>query len=308
MTKTSKALLFVAALVLLAFFVMIGSFFQFLSSVSENVSITEDISKKPHLTLLKLDGPIFSAEGTLSSIRRIREDEHCQGVMVRIESPGGAVGASQEIYHALRELRKSGKPVIVSQANIAASGGYYVSLAGEKIFANPGTLTGSIGVIFQFPEAERLFDKVGISLQTVKSGALKDVGNFARKPTAPELAYLQNVIDDTYDQFFSDILVERPISSDSLKTVADGRVLTGRQAQKMGLIDTLGGFEDAKRYLASKTGVDFNQAMWVEPPPKKWFESLAEEPGLTGSRGMDAALKEWIPRLKPGLFSLWTQP
>src|SRR5690606_30284723 len=127
-------------------------------------------------------------------------------------------------------LRDADIPLAVSFGNIAASGGYYVSLAGERIFANPGTLTGSIGVIFQFPEAERLLDKAGVSLQTVKSGALKDVGSPARKPTPEELGYLQNVIDDTYEKFLADVAAARGIAPDSLRTIADGRVMTGRQA------------------------------------------------------------------------------
>src|SRR5690606_19018610 len=128
---------------------------------------------------------------------------------------GGAVGSSQEIHASLNALKAQGIPVVVSLGNVAASGGYYVALAGEKIFANPGTVTGSIGVIFQFPEVERLLDKAGVSLQTVKSGALKDIGNPARKATPEEMAYLQTLIDDTYDQFLTDVSVARGLAPDS---------------------------------------------------------------------------------------------
>ena len=215
MSRFTKILIVLAAIVALSFFSMVKSIANMVGRLSEDGK-TE---KSEHLTLLRIEGPIFDATSTLAILGRVAKDEHCKGLLLRVDSPGGAVGASQEIYTALRRLRRNGLPVVVSFGNIAASGGYYVSLAGEKIFSNPGTLTGSIGVIFQFPEAEKLLDKVGVSLQTVKSGPLKDVGNPARKPTPEEIKYLQGVIDDTYAQFLEDVSSNRHISMDSLKPI-----------------------------------------------------------------------------------------
>jgi protease-4 len=178
-----------------------------------------------------------------------------------------------------------------------------VALAGETIYANPGTLTGSIGVIFQFPEAEKLLQKVGVSLQTVKSGALKDVGNPGRKPTAGELKYLQYVIDDTYSQFLSDVAESRHIKVETLRPLADGRVLTGRQAQKAGLVDSLGGLDEAKRFLIARTQVGEDVAWDEEPKPQSRLQALLDPESQTSS------LARWMTglreRLSPGAFFLW---
>lgn len=262
----------------------------------------------PHLVLLKLEGPIYNSEPVLDILDRLREDRECKGVLLRVESPGGAVGASQEIFESLKALRARGIPLAVSFGNIAASGGYYVSLAGEKVFTNPGTLTGSIGVIFQFPEVEQLLGKVGVSLQTVKSGALKDVGNPARKPTPEELLYLQHVIDDTYAQFLADVSAARKIPEDSLRRLADGRVFTGRQAVEVGLVDTLGGLDAAKAWLIARAKVDKKTAWVVEPKPRSPLENFLSPESRSGVNGMDA-LNGWIAglrnRLNPGTFFLW---
>jgi protease IV len=299
-------------LAMIFFFFMMASVFQFFR-VAMTGGIDAEDKSAPHLTELRIEGPIFSAEAWLESIGRISKDKACKGVLVRIESPGGAVGASQEVFQALNGLREKGLPVIVSQANVAASGGYYISLAGDRIFTNPGTLTGSIGVIFQFPEAEKLMDKVGVDLRTVKSGALKDVGNFSRSATPAELSYLQGVIDDVHAQFIADILGRRSISRDSLLQVADGRVITGSQAVAWGLADTLGGYESARRYLAQKTGVDADTPLHQEPPKREWYDELLEPQAKAGMNPSDLAalanrLSDWagavLPSAKPGLFFL----
>lgn len=294
------------------FFFMLASLFQVFRAALSS-AMPDEVDAKPHLTELKIEGPIFSAETWLQSVNRIAQDKTCKGVIVRIESPGGAVGASQELFQALNGLRRQGLPVVVSQANVAASGGYYISLAGERIFTNPGTLTGSIGVIFQFPEAEKLMDKVGVDLRTVKSGALKDVGNFSRSATPAELQYLQAVIDDVHGQFIHDILDRRPLSRDSLLQVADGRVITGSQAVAWRLADTLGGYEDAKNYLLQKTGVASETPVRQEPPKLEWYEQWLEPQAHAKHANSDLAalagqLATWaeavMPVAKPGLYFL----
>jgi len=302
-SRYGKAFKLFLLLVLIAFFFSVGSFFQAVKALVRDDGEGPG-DTKPHLTELKIEGPILSATEYLASLRRIEKDSHCKGVLVRIESPGGAVGASQEIFQALQNLKRKGLPVVVSQANIAASGGYYISLAGDRIFTNPGTLTGSIGVIFQFPEAEKLMEKVGVGLRTVKSGALKDVGNIARQATPNELAYLQSVIDDVQEQFIADVLETRPISRDSLLRVADGRVLTGAQALRWHLADTLGGYESAVGFLAAKAGVDGSEPLKQEPPEQKWYENWMKTQAGTSFESLSRLAESWLPQLKPGLYFL----
>ena len=300
MSKFSKTMAVLAVLtVLLGLFVVLAVV-GVVAQIAEGGSVLKE--KRPHLTVLKIEGPIMGAETYLESIHRIGRDENCKGVLVRVESPGGAVGASQEILSALEGLKAKGLPLVVSQGNVAASGGYYVSLAGERIFANPGTLTGSIGVIMQFPEAKELLEKVGIDVYTVKSGDLKDVGNFARKPTQEDLKYLRTVIDDVYGQFVDDILANRPVERDSLMKVADGRILTGQDALAYGLVDTLGGFRDAQDYLAGKAGLAGDVVLVREPPEKTWVENLLESrsPG-----SLAQVAKDLLPLRREGAYYLW---
>ncbi len=299
LSKFSKVLILLGIIAVLVFFSMIKSIAEMVGRLSEG---TTEV-KRDHLTLLRIEGPIMDATSTLAILHRVDKDDHCKGLLLRVDSPGGAVGASQEIYSALKRLREKGLPLVVSFGNIAASGGYYVSLAGEKIFSNPGTLTGSIGVIFQFPEAEKLLEKIGVSLQTVKSGALKDVGSPGRKPTPEELKYLQGVIDDTYAQFLDDVSTNRHLPLDSIRPIADGRVMTGRQALRRGLVDTLGGLDDAKRYLIARTKVSEDVSWTQEPKPKSRVEKLFD-PESESSTFMHwvSGMKE---ELKPGSFFMW---
>lgn len=257
---------------------------------------------KPHLVLLRIEGPILSGETYLKSIERISKGDNCKGILLRMDSPGGAVGASQEVYSALKALKvKKHIPIVVSYGNIAASGGYYISLAGDKIFSNRGTLTGSIGVIFQFPEASELMKKIGVNLTTVKSGALKDVGNYARKSTPDELSYLQSVIDNTYEQFVGDVLANRKIKRAELLKVADGRVLTGLQAYAVGLVDTLGGLSEAKQYLETQTQLGADASYIQEPPAKNWVENLTEN----AKSPLSLLAEKAAPILGQGSFFMW---
>jgi len=293
-------------LVLLAFGLF---FFLMVASIAGMIGrLTVPVDTGPHLVQLDINGPIYESEAVLEIVRDLRADKDCKGVLVRVESPGGAVGSSQEILAALRGLKEQGIPLVVSFGNIAASGGYYIALAGEKIFANPGTVTGSIGVIFQFPEIEKLMDKAGVSLQTVKSGALKDVGNLSRKATPQEMAYLQTVIDDTYDQFLDDVSAARGIEKDSLRRHADGRIFTGRQALAAGLVDTLGGLDDAKAWLIARADVAEDIKWFREPRPRSRLEELMYPEAGTASSGLSelASLVAGVKnRLNPGTFFLW---
>lgn len=295
--KTMAILSVVAGiLVILLLLAVVGV----IGDLAEGGSVFKE--KRPHITVLHVEGPIMASDTYLESIRRVQKDAACKGLLVRVDSPGGAVGASQEILSALKSLKVRGLPVVVSQGNLAASGGYYVSLAGDRIFANAGTLTGSIGVIMQFPEARGLLDKVGVDVYTVKSGELKDVGNFARKPTPADLKYLRDVVGDVHEQFLADILASRKLERDSLLPIADGRVLTGREALEHGLVDTLGGFHEAFAYLADKAGLGKDPLSVREPPEHSWMENLLES-SLPGSLGR--AARNLLPLSHEGVYFLW---
>ena len=303
MSRFAKVMAALSVLAVVAFFFFMGSvasIFAHMGDVGGGLN-----EKRPHLTNLRLEGAIMGSDRYLESIRRISEDKHCKGVLLRIDSPGGAVGASQEIYSAIKALKSKGLPIVVSQGNLAASGGYYISLAGDRIFSNPGTLTGSIGVILQFPEAEKLMDKLGVKMNTVKSGSLKDVGNFARPPTPEEIKYLQSVIDNTYGQFIDDILANRKIDKAELLKIADGRIMTGKQAREYGLVDTLGGYREAEAFLAGLAKLDGEPVVVQEPPTKTWFENMMDSKSSTDLGSLARAAQDWLPSVRQGTFFLW---
>lgn len=303
MSRFAKVMAVMSILAVISLFFFLGSLFSLFGTMAKSSGDFKET--RPHITELKLEGPIMSSDVYMESIQRISEDKACKGILLRIDSPGGAVGASQEIHSALKGLKSKGLPIVVSQGNLAASGGYYVSLAGDRIFSNAGTLTGSIGVILQFPEAEKLLDKMGIKMNTVKSGPLKDVGNFSRPPTKEELRYLQDVIDNTYDQFIVDILASRKIDKADLLKIADGRIMTGRQAKDHGLVDTLGGYQEAKHYLAGLAKLEGEPVMVKEPPSKSWIENMLESKTASPLGSLAQAAKDWLPSVRQGTYYLW---
>jgi len=207
------------------------------------------------LGIVRVEGEIFESESVVKQLQQMRSDNLIAGVLLRVDSPGGATAPSQEIYHAVSGYRGGDKPVVVSMGNVAASGGYYISAPATKIFADPGTLTGSIGVIMSFPIYKDLAKKIGVDMQTLKSGHFKDISNPYRTMTAEERVMLQQLLEDTHDQFIADVAVSRSLNRDSLEMIADGRIFTGRQAIKVGLVDTLGGYESALAYLRHITGL-----------------------------------------------------
>lgn len=205
--------------------------------------------------LVRVADVIYSSEECVRQLRDFLDDRTVGGVVLRVDSPGGAVAPSQEIYAEIMRYRRRGKPLIASMGNVAASGGYYIVSPAMKIFANPGTLTGSIGVILQFPRFQGLMDKLGIEVETIKAGRYKDVANPHREMSARERALLQGLLDDTHEQFIDDVAAARSMAIDSLRAIADGRILNGRQARAAGLVDTLGTFQDAVGYLRRHLGL-----------------------------------------------------
>ncbi len=210
------------------------------------------------------DGSVQSLLGVETSaavkareqLNKAAKEKSVKGVLIRINSPGGAVGISQEVYQAVKKVRAK-KPVVATMGDVAASGGYYIAAAADYIYANPGTLTGSIGVISHFMNLEGIYGKLGLKDMTIKSGKYKDIGSSTRPMTDEERQILQALVDDTYDQFINDVYegrrsnsgefgeIRKTLTRDYVQSVAQGMIYTGRQAKDLGLVDKLGNYNEA---------------------------------------------------------------
>lgn len=207
------------------------------------------------VAVVEVEGLIVDAERVVRELDEHVEDPSVRAVVVRIQSPGGAVAATQEIYDAIARVRSRDKPVVASMGAVAASGGYYLATAANRIVANPGTLTGSIGVIIQLPEIEGLLKKVGVRFEVVKAGRHKDVGSISRPMSPEERAILQSLLDDMYDQFVTAVAKGRKLERNAVLALADGRVYSGRRAQELRLVDDLGGLDEAVRVAGELAGI-----------------------------------------------------
>ncbi|MBI4418031.1 MAG: signal peptide peptidase SppA [Ignavibacteriales bacterium] len=229
------------------------------------------------VAVVDLKEPIMSSEETVRQFKKYRENKSVKAIVFRVESPGGGVSASQEIYEEVRKTRESGKPVVVSMGSVAASGGYYVSCGASRIVANPGTLTGSIGVIFQYLHAEELLAKLGIDAATYKTGRLKDAGSPFRKPSAEDKKFFDQLLGDVYDQFVDVVAHERKLDRKVVLKYADGRVFTGRQALEWGFVDTLGTYENAVTIAARLGGIDGTPKLIKERKRRSFWEQFWTE-------------------------------
>jgi protease IV len=241
--------------------------------------------------LIRLTGDINDSDEFLRALEPLRRDR-IKALVVRIDTPGGGVAASQEIYEGLKRYRKeTGRPVVASLGGVAASGGYYVACAADRIVANPGTMTGSIGVILTFANAEGLLDRIGIRFRSIKSGPMKDEGAFWRELTEEERVVLQGMVDDVYEQFLETVEAGRKIPREEILPLADGRALSGRQAFTAGLVDTLGDLSFALDEARRLGGLPKDSPV-VRPPQKResllsWLQRSSSrlpgivQPGLT---------------------------
>jgi protease-4 len=207
------------------------------------------------IALVEVRGAIIDARDIVEQIARYREDDSIRAIVLRVDSPGGVVAPTQEIFEELRKTREAGKTIVASMGSVAASGGYYIACVADSIVANPGTLTGSIGVIFEMPNAEGLLRKLGVDWAVVKSGDHKDIGSPARRMTPEERRIIQSVVDDVYNQFIDVVSRYRPLSRDEVVELADGRVFTGNQAKSLRLVDRIGTYEDAIALAARMVGI-----------------------------------------------------
>jgi protease-4 len=227
------------------------------------------------IDLIEIDGPIVDSDDVVKRIRRFKKSSE-KAMIIRLDSPGGAVAPSQEIYSEILSARQDKKIVVASMSSLAASGAYYIASACDKIVADPGTLTGSIGVIAEFPEVSGLFKKIGVDYQTIKSGKLKDTGSFSRPMNAEDRVYLQNTVNDVYHQFLAAVIDGRreafkaklatilkikasAVNDEQITTYitpyADGRAVTGKKAFELGMVDQLGNYDDAVQLTADLAGI-----------------------------------------------------
>jgi protease-4 len=207
------------------------------------------------IAVVDVKGVITSSRGIVEQIERLKEDDDIKAIILRINSPGGGVGPSQEIYREVLRAKEK-KKIIASMESVAASGGYYVACASDLIVANPGTITGSIGVVMEFSNVEDLLKKIGLRSYVIKSGKHKDIGSPLRKMTSEEKAILQEVIDSVHDQFVRAVAEGRDMEERKVRQIADGRIFSGEQAKELGLVDRLGSLQDAIEIAAEMIGIE----------------------------------------------------
>lgn len=266
-------------------------FFAFLTNLSSDREETVTTGFGDKIAIVELKGEILNSEEIVRQFKKYRDDHSVKGILFRVDSPGGGVVASQEIYHEVKKTRDAGKPVVVSMGALAASGGYYVSCGANKIVANAGTLTGSIGVISQFMEVDTLLRKIGVGFTTIKSGKFKDVGNPYRGMTADDQKYFQQLMDDVHRQFISVVEKERRLDHDTVLAYADGRVFTGEQAVSIGLVDTVGTYEDALHITAHLAGIHGEPAVMREHErARSLFDTIFGETKIPDLFGMNEKL------------------
>jgi protease-4 len=236
------------------FWLIIGLFVLLIVVSLLFVMLQKNLPLGERVALIRVEGMIVDSKDTIYEIKEYVKDPLIKAIVLRIDSPGGAVAPAQEIYEEIKKAVAK-KKVIASMGSIAASGGYYIASPATKIIANPGTLTGSIGVIMEIPNLEGLMSKLGIKTEVVKSGEKKDMASVFRGIKKEERAILQKVLDNVHDQFITAVAEGRKMSYEDVKQLADGRIFTGEQALKVGLVDKLGNIEDAVQVAAELSGI-----------------------------------------------------
>jgi protease-4 len=235
-----------------------------------------DLSGQEKVAVIRLEGVILDAQSTIGDLKHYSENPLVKAIVLRIDSPGGGVVPSQEIHDAVKRIKnKSNKVIIASMGTVAASGGYYIAAATDRIIANPGTLTGSIGVIMETANLEGLLKKIGVEGVVIKSGRFKDVGSPLRKMSDEERKLLQAVMDDVHHQFIQAVAEGRSLEPSEVVPLADGRIFTGRQAKEARLVDELGDLEDAIRIAAEVAGIE-GEPKVVEPRKRFSIRDILE--------------------------------
>lgn len=250
------------------------------------------------VAVVKLEGLLLDPQETLEQLRRHQKNRSVKAVVLRVDSPGGAVGASQEVFREVQRLVQE-KTVVASFGGVAASGAYYAACPATKIVANPGTITGSIGVVMETTNLEGLMEWVRVRHEVIKSGAFKDTGNPFRKMTPAEREFLQNFVNDVHAQFEEAVAQSRGLTPAAVHELADGRIFTGRQAKELGLVDELGNLQDAINLAGQLGGIKGEpEVLWPEPPRPFWL-----------SRLMGKMIRQTLQELQPAsLLALYLLP
>jgi protease-4 len=256
--RKSTIILIIILVVLI--YLIVGMFF--ISFLTRTQTRIPSFSKG--IALIEVEGVILDSRQIVRQLKKYSKNPGIAAIVLRVDSPGGGVSASQEIYAEIKRAKGKGKKVVVSMGAVAASGGYYISAPADVIVANPGTITGSIGVIMEFPILKDLFKKLGVKFEVIKSQEHKDIGSPFREMSPKERALLQGVVSSVYEQFISVVVENRKISEKKVREIADGRILSGAQAKEFGLVDTLGALEDALRVAADMVGIKGEPQVWQE--------------------------------------------
>jgi protease-4 len=253
----------------------------------------------PRVAIVELEGVIIEVDDIVRELKAHRDNPTVRAVVLRINSPGGVVAPTQELHDAVLRLRQAGKPVVASLAAVAASGGYYVAVACDQIYANPGTLTGSIGVIMQLANLEQLMKKVGVDYVVVKAGQFKDIGNVGRPMTPDERRVMQALLDDVHGQFIGAVVSGRKLPKEDVTRFADGRVFSGVQAKELRMVDALGGLEDAVLAAAKLAGLP-------APPnviqPRRRFSIIELLRNQFGGTAVGVLLRPTLPAFRTPLY------
>jgi protease-4 len=236
-------------------FFLLAGFFLVLAVISAIIALLQrEMPLRDRIALVRIEGPIITSKSAVEEIKGYAKDKSIKAIVLRVESPGGGVVASQEIHNEVKKAADV-KKVVVSMGSVAASGGYYVSVPASQIIANPGTITGSIGVIMEIPNIKGLMDKIGVTTEVIKSGRHKDLASVFRGIGREEREILQGVMDDVHQQFIQAVAEGRKLPPERVRKIADGRVFSGRQAKEAGLIDDLGDLEYSLSAAAKMVGI-----------------------------------------------------
>jgi protease-4 len=235
--------------------VLLVIFFSALYLIGRSGRTSSRFAFGDKIAIVEIRGVIAQSSGIIDEIHQYLEDDGVKAIILRIDSPGGGVGPSQEIHREVLKVKEK-KKIVTSMGSVAASGGYYIACASDLIVANPGTITGSIGVIMEFTNIEELFKKIGIKGVVVKSGELKDIGSPFREMTSEEKRIIQEVIDNVHQQFIKAVAEGRKLDRSKVAQIADGRILTGEQAKQLGLVDRIGNLDDAIDATAKLVGIE----------------------------------------------------
>lgn len=276
------------------FLVLLAAAVVFFVGVYFSASMDGGMLVGDRIGLVRIEGVISDSKGVIDEIERYRDNRSVKAILMRIDSPGGGVVPSQEIYEEVKKIRDEGeKSVVVSMGSVAASGGYYIASASDRIVANPGTVTGSIGVIMELANVRGLLDKIGVQSVVIKSGSHKDLASPFRDMTPEEQEILQRVLDDMHDQFIQAVSDGRGLPGEEIRKIADGRVFTGREAVGLGLVDELGNLQDAIRVTADLAGIEGKPQVvetkkgvsWLDLIRNQWMGNLSElkipQPGIS---------------------------